>query len=61
MTFIFKGESRNDYIQRAKDIHLFVAKSHHKINNNRSMWLALLYWAMAEDIYGEHWDKWEKS
>jgi hypothetical protein len=25
------------------------------------MWLALLYWAMAESIYGEHWDKHENQ
>jgi hypothetical protein len=61
MTFIFPNESRQDYINRAADIHLFVAKSHHKIGNNRSMWLALLYWAMAESIYGEHWDKHENQ
>jgi hypothetical protein len=38
------------------DNHLHVAMTHHKIGNNRSMWLQMLYYAMAEDVYGTHWD-----
>jgi predicted SnoaL-like aldol condensation-catalyzing enzyme len=37
--------------------HLHVAQVHHKLGNKRSTFLALLYWAMSDDIYGEHWDK----
>ena len=30
---------------------------HHELKQETSMWLALLYYAIAEDLYGEHWDK----
>ena len=49
-------DTRESYIQRMKDGHLHVAQVHHKIGNNLSMWLTLLYYAMAEDLYGGHWD-----
>ena len=49
-------DTRESYIQRMKDGYLHIAMTHHEINNSRSMWLALLYYAMTEEIYGEHWD-----
>lgn len=52
----YKSDTRETYIQRMKDGYLHVANVHYELNNNRSMWLALLYYAMAEDLYGEHWD-----
>ena len=56
MTVPYNIDTRESYIQRMKDGHLYVAQVHHKIGNNRSPWLARLYSAMAEDLYGGHWD-----
>ena len=56
MTVPYNDDTRQSYVNRWADQHLHVAMTHHKIGNNRSMWLSLLYYAMAEEIYGEHWD-----
>jgi len=56
MTVPYLADTRQSYVQRMADNHLHVAMTHHKIGNNRSMWLALINYAMAEEIYGEHWD-----
>ena len=53
----YNDDTRESYVQRMADTHLHVAMGHHKIGNNRSMWLQLLYYAMAEDVYGTHWDR----
>jgi hypothetical protein len=50
------ADTRESYIQRTKDGLLHLAQVHHKIGNTRSTWLTLLYYAMAEDLYGEHYD-----
>ena len=55
-------ERREDYVNRAKEQHLILANmfcGHTSIE--RSMWLQLFYWAMADDIYGEHWDRISKG
>ena len=52
----YNNDTRESYVQRMADNHLHVAMTHQKIGNNRSMWLSLLYYAMAEDVYGTHWD-----
>lgn len=56
MTVPYLADTRQSYVQRMADNHLHIAEAHHKIGNNRSMWLQLLYRAMAEDVYGTHWD-----
>jgi len=51
-------ERREDYVGRAKEQHMILAHmfgKHH--STERSMWLQLFYWAMADEIYGTHWDK----
>lgn len=51
-------ERREDYVKRAKEQHLILAHMFEKhASTERSMWLQLFYWAMADDLYGEHWDK----
>lgn len=52
----FKNDTRESYVKRMKESHLRLAKAHHKLGHERSMGLFLLYYAMAEDLYGEHWD-----
>jgi len=56
MTVPYLADTKQSYVQLMADNHLHIAEVHHKIGNNRSMWLSLLYYAMAEDVYGEHWD-----
>ena len=50
------NDTRESYIQRMKDGYLHVANLHYELNHDQPTWLALLYYAMAEDLYGEHWD-----
>ena len=50
----YNTDTRESYVKRMQDGYLHIAMTHHEIGNNRSMWLALLYYAMAEDLYGEH-------
>ncbi len=49
-------DTRESYIQRMKAGHLHVAEAHHALGNETSMWLSLINYAMAEEIYGGHWD-----
>lgn len=53
----YNDDTRESYIERQKEGQLWVAKRHHELGNNLSMWQALFTWAMCEDVYGEHWDK----
>lgn len=53
----YNDDTRETYVQRNADTHLEIAKKHHDLGQDSSSWLQLMYWAMAEDIYGEHWDK----
>ena len=50
-------DTRESYVTRQAEGHLELAKRHHELGNDLSMWLQLLTWAQAEEIYGEHWDR----
>ena len=50
-------DTRESYVTRQAEWHLELAKRHHELGNDLSMWLQLLTWAQAEEIYGEHWDR----
>ena len=52
----YNTDTRESYIQRVKDGFLHIANLHYELNHDQPVWLALLYYAMAEDSYGEHWD-----
>ena len=52
----YNTDTRESYIQRMKDNYLHIANLHYELNHDQPVWLALLYYAMAEDLYGEHWD-----
>lgn len=54
---IYNDDTRESYISRMEAEHLHWAEIHHRLGHQRSMWLQLLYRAMSQDIYGEHWDK----
>ena len=56
MSVPYNDDTRETYIQRMKDGYLHIAMTHHELNHNQPMWLALLYYAIADDLYGEHWD-----
>jgi hypothetical protein len=56
----YNKDTRETYIQRMADNNLHAATFYHKHGINLSMWVALLYYAMAEDLYGEHWDSLQK-
>lgn len=56
MTVPYNGEAREAYVLRWSEQHLYVAEAHHALGNETSMWLSLINYAMAEEIYGEHWD-----
>ncbi len=57
MTVPLNTDTRETYVNRQADEHLHWAEVHHRLGHGRSSWLQLLYYAMAEDIYGTHWDK----
>jgi len=52
----YNTDTRESYIQRMAEGHLHIANLHYELNHDQPVWLALLYYAMAEDLYGEHWD-----
>ena len=56
MTVPYNGEAREAYVLKWTEHHLHVAESHYYLGNETSMWLSLINYAMAEEIYGEHWD-----
>lgn len=57
----YNNDTRQTYLARCKEAHLLLAKIFHEKGRGRSMWLQLFYYAMAEDIYGEHWDQLTKG
>jgi hypothetical protein len=57
MSAPYVNEARHEYIDRIQENYLHIAKTHHRLGNQRAMWLALFYYAMTDDIYGTHWDK----
>ena len=52
-------DTRESYVARQKAEHLYWAKIHYELKGKEtiSMWIALLNYAMSEDLYGGHWDK----
>ena len=56
MTVPYNGEMREVYVFKWTEHHLNIAESHYYLGNETSMWLSLINYAMAEEIYGEHWD-----
>ena len=56
MSVPYNNDTRESYVQRMAENHIAVAKRHHELGQDRSMWIQLFTWAMCEDIYGEHWD-----
>ena len=59
MSIPYNNDTRESYVHGQAAEHLHWAEVHHKLGNQRSSWLALLYYAMVEDTYGTHWDKLE--
>jgi len=57
MTVPFNTDTRETYVNRQAAEHLHRAEMHHWLGNSASSWIQLFYYAMVEDIYGEHWDK----
>ena len=57
MSVPYNNDTREAYVLRNSENHLEVAKLHHKLGHDKSMWIQLFTWAMREEIYGEHWDK----
>jgi hypothetical protein len=55
------NDTRASYVARCEASHLHIAQLHYDLGGQRSMWLQLFYSTMAEDIYGEHWDKLKKE
>lgn len=56
MSVPYNDDTRQSYIKRMEEGYVHIAHVHYELKQERSMWLALLYYAMAEDLYGEHWD-----
>ena len=59
MSVPYNDDTRKSYVARQKAEHLYWAKIHFELKSkeNISMWIALLNYAMSEDLYGNHWDK----
>ena len=57
MSIPYINETREAYKDRMERMHLWVAETHYKLGNERSMWVQLFTYAMVEDFYGAHWDK----
>ena len=55
------SDTRESYVTRQAEDHLELAKCHHAFGGDATMWIQLLFWAMAEEIYGEHWDNIHRS
>jgi len=59
MSVPYNDDTRESYVARQKAEHLYWAKIHYELKGKEtiSMWIALLNYAMSEDLYGGHWDK----
>lgn len=55
MTVPHLHDTELSYVARWKESHMYWAKRQYEIGNEQSMWIQLFTWAMANDIYGEHW------
>ena len=56
MSVPYNDDTREAYLARWQARHLFLAMTHHALGHERSMWIQLFTWALADEIYGEHWD-----
>lgn len=55
---ILNNDTRESYIERCKAENLAQAERYYEICPNAiNVWIFLFQWAMAEEEYGEHWDK----
>ena len=57
MSIPYNNDTRESYVHGQAAEHLHWAEVYHMLGHQRSSWLALFYYAMAEDFYGTHWDK----
>lgn len=57
MSVPLNNDTRETYVNRQAIGHLCLAESFYEMGMDRSMWIQLFNYAMAEDIYGTHWDK----
>ena len=53
----YNNDTRESYIKRCTANHLVLAETYCNGGYERSMWIQLLTWVQAEEIYGDHWDK----
>lgn len=59
---MYNDDTRETYVERRKAENLAQAERSYKINgSHRNIWIFLFQWAMAEEEYGEHWDKIHKE
>ena len=55
---MYNDDTRETYVERRKAENLAQAERSYEINgSHRNVWIFLFQWAMAEELYGEHWDK----
>lgn len=57
----YNNETRQQYIDRANQVNLEMAERHCELGHDLTMYQYLLNIAMAEEIYGTHWDKINKK
>ena len=54
-------DTKEATIEEGRTLHLKIAELiYDKFGDCRSMWIQLLSWVDAEDIYGEKWDEYIK-
>ena len=55
---MYNDDTRETYVERRKAENLAQAERSYEINgSHRNVWIFLFQWAMAEEEYGDHWDK----
>ena len=55
---MYNDDTRETYVERRKAENLAQAERSYEINgSHRNVWIFLFQWAMAEEEYGEHWDR----
>lgn len=58
---LYNDDTRESYVARCASRHIDAAELLYANRSSPSMWVQLFYAAMAEDIYGEHWDRLKKE
>lgn len=56
MSISYNNGTRKSYVNGQAAEHLHWAEVYHMLGNQRSSWLSLFYYAMADDFHGTHWD-----